>query len=123
MYGKRQGKKVIRILWAICVIPLIIGIILLTVSTETTEYSTDEYWVAQDYHHVYERYSGQIVNYIEDNETCKIDGDTIIVQKRGGGYLWGGIITGFFGLATLGCIWGSISTSNWWFEWQKKHNF
>lgn len=78
---KDEGKKVIRILWAVCVIPLIIGIILLIVSTETTEYSTDEYWVAQDYHHVYERYSGQIVNYIEDNETCKIDGDIIIVKK------------------------------------------
>ena len=79
--------------------------------------------IAQDYHHVYERYSCQIVNYIEDNETCKIDGDTIIVKKRGGGYLWGGIITGLFGLCTLGCILGSISTSDWWFEWQKKHNF
>ena len=95
--GKDEGKKVIRILWAVCVIPLITKIILLIVPTETTEYSTDEYWVAQDYHHVYERYSGQIVNYIEDNETCKIEGDTIIVKKRGSGYLWGGIITGFFG--------------------------
>lgn len=55
-----------------------------------------------------------------DKET---GGITIIVKKRGSGYLWGGIITGFFGLCTLGCIWGSISTSDWWFEWQKKHNF
>lgn len=118
-----KSKKIIRILWAVCVIPLIIGIILLITSTETTEYSTDEYWVAQDYHHVYERHSGKIVNYIEKNETCKIDGDKIIVKKRSGGYSWGIVITSFFGLCTAGCIWGAISTSDWWFEWQKRHNF
>lgn len=104
--GKDNSKKVIRILWAVCVIPLVIGIILLIASTETTEYSTDEYWVAQDYHHVYERYSGQIVDYIENNETCEIKGDTIIVKKRGGGYNWGCGLTVFFGLCAVGCIWG-----------------
>lgn len=116
-------EKVTKIFGAVCVIPLIVGIILIEVSTTTTEYSTDEYWVAQDYHHVYERYSGRIVDYIEDNETCKIDGDTIIVKKRGGGYRWGIGITVFFGLCTAGFIWDSISTSDWWLEWREKHKF
>lgn len=120
---KDKSKITIKILWAVCVIPLIIGIIILTLSVETTEYSTDEYWVAQDYHHVYERYSGKIVDYIEDNETCKIDGDKIIVKKKTNGYIWGGILTGLFGLCMAGCIWGSISTSDWWLEWRKEHNF
>ncbi len=118
-----KDKKILIIVDLICIIPLIIGIILLISSTKTTEYSTDEYWVAQDYHHVYERYSGKIVNYIEDDETCKIDGDTIIVKKRGAGYTWGTVLTGFFGLATIGCVVGGISTSDWWLEWQQKHNF
>ena len=32
------------------------------------EYSTDEYWVAKDYHHVYDKFSGEIVDYIEEDE-------------------------------------------------------
>lgn len=118
-----KSKKMMRILWAICVVPLVVGIILLFVSTKTTEYPTEEYWVAKDYHHVYEKYSGEIVDYIEGDETCEIKGDTIIVKKRDGGFVWGSVITGFFGLCTLGCLWGSISTSDWLYEWKKKHNF
>lgn len=45
-------------------------------------YPTEEYWVAKDYHHVYEKYLGEIVDYIEGNETCEIKGDTIIVKKE-----------------------------------------
>ena len=52
------------------------------------EYSTSEYWVAKDYHHVYETYSGRIVDVIEENETCKIDGDVIIVSSDACGK-WG----------------------------------
>lgn len=111
-----------KIFWATCVIPLIIGIILLITSTKTTEYSTDEYWVAQGYHHVYERSTGKIVDYIEDNESCKIDGDTIIVKKRSKGYSWGVVITLFFGMCTFGLVWSTISTSDWWIEWRNKRN-
>ncbi|MCH5163120.1 MAG: hypothetical protein J1G38_06500 [Clostridiales bacterium] len=103
-----NGKKVIRILWPICVIPLIIGIILLITQSETTSYSTDEYWVAQDYHHVYDRFSGEIVDYIEDDESCEIDGDKIIVTKRSAGFVVGGVLVGTFGLATAGLVWGII---------------
>ncbi len=117
---KQKSKKRGYIFWAICLIPLVIGIILLTVSVskETTEYSTDEYWVAQGYHHVFERYSGQIVDLIEDNESCKIDGDTIIVVKTeiksNSAYVWGIVLTTTFGLFTIGGIIGAISISDWW---------
>lgn len=109
-----KSKKVIRILWAVCIIPVLIGIIIVAVQTETTKYSTDEYWVAQGYHHVYERYSGEIVDYIEDDETCTIKGDEIIVKKQGKGCVVGWCLIAFFGLGVLGCIWGTVSTSDWW---------
>ena len=51
-------------------------------ATSKMQYSTAEYWVAKDYHHVYEKYSGEIVDYISDNETCSIKGDTITVTTR-----------------------------------------
>lgn len=110
---KDTGDRATKILWAVCVVPLVIGIILMIASTETTEYSTNTYWVAQGYHHVYERYSGEIVDYIESNETCKIKGDTIIVKKKGKGYAWGMGLVIFFGMATAGCIWGALSDIDW----------
>lgn len=118
-----KGKKVIIILWVVCVIPLIIGIILWMASIKTTEYSTDEYWVAQGYHHVYERYSGRIVDYIEDNETCEIDRGKIIVKEMGGGYKWGTTLTIIFGPCTIALIVETIRTSDWWDDWKERHNF
>ena len=104
-----------KILWAICVIPLIIGILMMECATTKSEYPTSEYWVAKDYHHVYEKYSGEIVDYISENESCSIDGNTITVTTRKEGLLVAGaMVTALFGMFTIGLIWGTISTSEWW---------
>ncbi len=65
----------------ISIVVCIVGIIVISSSNKIEKYSTEEYWVAKDYHHVYDKYSGEIVDYIEKNETCKIDGNTITVTK------------------------------------------
>lgn len=112
---KSKGETVIKILWAISVIPLIVGIIMINCATTKTEYSTSEYWVAKDYHHVYEKYSGEIVDLISENESCSINGDIITVTTRNQGlYGWGFGISVFFGMFTAGMIWGSIEHSDWW---------
>ena len=62
-------------------------------------YYTSEYWVAKDYHHVYYKYTGKIENYIEENETCEIKGDEIIVTaKKYPAYNVGRAITVIFGI-------------------------
>lgn len=115
MKNSNKGEKVIKILWAVCLIPLILGIIFMGEAKTKVEYSTDEYWVAKDYHHVYNIFSGEIVDYIEENESCKIDGDTIIVTTiKPGLYTTGVILAIFFGMCTLGLIFGAIGTSEWW---------
>lgn len=53
---------------------------------------------------MYERYSGRIVNYIEDNETCELRGDTIIVKEKGKCYSFGVVLIILFGMATLGLV-------------------
>ena len=79
------------------------------------EYSTDEYWVAKDYHHVYDKFSGEIVDYIEKDESCEIDGDTIIVTTtKRGLYDTGATLAILFGMGTLGLIWSAIEDSEWW---------
>jgi hypothetical protein len=79
------------------------------------EYSTDEYWVAKDYHHVYDKFSGEIVDYIEEDESCEIDGDTIIVTTtKHGLYATGATLAVLFGMGTLGLIWSVIEDSEWW---------
>ena len=109
-----KTDKSIKILWAVCLIPLIIGIIMMTSAISKTEYSTDEYWVAKDYHHVYDKYTGEIIDYIEEDEQCTIDGDTITVTTtKQGLYTWGCIITVLFGMGTIGLIWGAIENSDW----------
>ena len=71
--------------------------------------------MAKDYHHVYEKYSGEIVDYISDNETCSIKGDTITVTTRNETlYGWGLGITILFGMFTAGLVCGAIETSDWW---------
>ena len=82
------------------IIMLAIGLLLM--GKEVKTYSTSEYWVAKNYHHVYEQRSGKIVDYIEDSETCKIKNDEIIVTKRKAGIVGNafGIIITF----TSSCI-------------------
>lgn len=116
-----KDNKTIKILWAICLIPLFAGIIMISCSTSKIDYSTDEYWVAKDYHHVYEKYSGEIVDYISKNETCSIKGDTITVTTKNNTlYGWGVGITALFGMFTAGMIWGCIETSDWWYNFRDK---
>ena len=117
----KKGDKIVKILFAVCIIPLVVGIFL--IQTENTEYSTREYWVAQDHRHVYERYSGQIVNVIEENETCTIKGNKIVVKKRGGAYGFGMFLVVFFGMCTAGAVIGAIGTSDWWLEFKEKMNW
>lgn len=74
-------KKIVDILCIVSIVCLILGSIFIDVSTKTSVYPTSEYWVAKEYHHVYENYSGEIVDYIEENERCEIKGDEIIVKK------------------------------------------
>ena len=104
-----------KILWASCLIPLLAGLIMMWSATSKMQYSTAEYWVAKDYHHVYEKYSGEIVDCISDNETCSIKGDTITVTTRNETlYGWGLGITILFGMFTAGLVCGAIETSDWW---------
>ena len=108
-------KRSLRILSAICIIPLIVGIILLCYSKTEVEYPCSEYWVAKDFHHVYEKYNGQIVDYISENEKCEIKNDVIVVTTtKRGLYNWGSILTIFFGMATGGLIISLIGNTEWW---------
>ena len=109
-----EDKKIIKILWTICLVPLFIGIILWGCSISKITYSTSEYWVAKDYHHVYEKYTGEIVDYISENEECSIKGDEIIVKTINRAMLgWGIAITILFGMFTAGMIWGNLENSEW----------
>ena len=113
---EKKVKKVKTIIWWCLFIPFLIGVFMLTGSEETTTYSTSEYWVAKDYHHVYWKHNGQIANYIEDNESVKIDGDEIIVTEvtNETTFVIGGILTGFFGMTLIGYIFVLIGDSEWW---------
>ncbi|MBQ8726491.1 MAG: hypothetical protein IJY84_05295 [Clostridia bacterium] len=100
-----DDKKVIDIILIVCIVFTVIGGILMGLGETKTEYPTSEYWVAKDYAHVYENYSGRIADVIEDDETCEIKGDTIIVIKRNQ-VLWGiGLaIAAIFGMGVIGII-------------------
>lgn len=112
---EEEKNGCVRALWAVCLVPLLIGIILLSCASSRTEYSTDEYWVAKDYNHVYRKSSGQIVDNIEENEVCEIRGDVIVVtERRQPMYLIGGIITGLFSCLTGALIITEISYTEWW---------
>ena len=115
MDDSNKINKAIKILWAVCLIPLILGIIFMGEAQTKVEYSTDEYWVAKDYHHVYDKFSGEIVDYIEEDESCEIDGDTsIVTTTKNGLYSTGATLAILFGMGTLGLIWGAIEDSEWW---------
>ncbi len=89
-----EKDRLYKIAWLISIAVLIVGILLM--GKEVKTYSTDEYWVAKNYHHVYEQRTGEIVDYIEDDETCKIKSQEIVVtRKKTGilGYAFGIILT------------------------------
>lgn len=103
-----EGEKWYKIAWIITLIGLICGFLLMSEEVET--YPTNEYWVAKNYRHVYEQYSGEIVNYIEEDETCKIKGDVIVVKRKNAGvvgYTLGGLLAftaGCVGVALVLCV-------------------
>ena len=71
----------------ISIISLLIGICLL--NGDKIEYPTGQYWVANDYHHVYDASSGEIVDMITEDETCTIKDDMIIVRTKPKTYNFG----------------------------------
>ena len=94
---------------------VLVGMILIGESKSRTEYSTDEYWVAVEYHHVYEQYSGEIVDMITDGERCYFDDDLIIVETVDSTmYGWGVAIVLIFGTVFLPCFVEIIRESEWW---------
>ena len=93
-----------KIVWTILIMPFVIGLLLIACSEKAEKYSTDEYWVAQGYHHVYERSSGEIVNLIGKNEKCKIKGDTIVVFKYDEDVRIAGIVSTCIGVLPLGVL-------------------
>jgi len=94
---------------------MLVGIILIEESVTKTEYSTDEYWVAVEYHHVYEQYSGEIVDMITDGERCYLDGDLIIVETVNDTMNgWGLGVTLISGTVFLPCFVEIIRESQWW---------
>lgn len=98
-------SKEYKIAWILSIVALIIGLLL--ISKEVSTYSTDEYWVAKNYRHVYEQASGKIVDYIEDDETCKIKhGEIIVTRMRAGivGSAFGWILTLIAGSWIVGLI-------------------
>ena len=99
----KKKIKISSLIFWIFVLNFYVGMIL-TIN-EKTEYSTSEYWVAKDYHHVYEKHSGEIVDYIEEDENCKIVGDTITVSKRPVTFTLGCIISIISFFVIVGFLW------------------
>ena len=97
-----DNKNTEGIVFIVLLVATIFGGFLMSLGETKTEYSTGEYWVAKDYAHVYEKYSGEIADVIEEDEICEIKGDTIIVIQRNG-VLWG-IGLGIAALCGMGCI-------------------
>ncbi len=101
-----KGKIIKNIVWGAIVIVFFVGLILVGESKSRIEYPVGEYWVAKEYHHVYKTYSGEIVDYIEEDERCKIDGDTIIVTTTNEDlYTAGVVICVIFGFPLTAAIW------------------
>ena len=82
MYEESKKEKIIEnIIWVVITICFIAGLVMIAESKTKIVYSVGPYWVAKDYHHVYETYSGKVVDYIEENEECKMREDEIVVIK------------------------------------------
>ena len=112
---KKKIKISSLIFWIFWII-FFVGIIL--TNNEKTSYPTSEYWVAKDYHRVYEKHSGEIVDYIEKDENCKISGDLITVSKRPKTFTLGCIISIISSLVIIGYIWDWIEDK--YHEWKYK---
>ncbi len=87
-----------KIAWGVTILFAILGFFL--AEKQVSTYSTSEYWVAKNYRHVYEQYTGEIVDRIEENEKCEIKGDVIKVTKK----VRGELACTFGNLILLGCV-------------------
>ncbi len=114
MFYKTRSYK---ICWLVCIIFFLVGIFLM--DEDKKVYSTDEYWVASNYHHVYDKYTKKMVDVIEENETIKIKGDEIVVStKKCGsiGYVSGGFCVVFSGISMAYLVFIFFKE-----VWQEKH--
>lgn len=103
MYNTKVNKK-LNTIFTIFFILFIFFLCLADLVTKKTVYSTDSYWVAKDYHHVYDKYSGEIVDIISENEKCVIKGNDIVVINRNLPIYTLSIVMAVFSGLTVGTI-------------------
>ena len=102
MLSQTKGYK---IAWLIFGLLFILSLFLTEIEKEI--YPTNEYWVAKNYRHVYYQYTGEIVNTIEEDETCEIKGDEIIVERKAHGegwYAFGNVLAWVSGMFLAGLV-------------------
>ena len=108
-------NKVLNILLTVFILLTVVGIFIKGESQEERRYPTYDYWVAADYHHVYDKSNGRIEDYISDNETIKIEGDEIIVTERLNDFYYvGEVMTWLFGFCAVTILFVMITNSEWW---------
>ena len=102
--------------WAlICFIPLIIGLVMLALSTTEREYPTSKYYLSSDETRVCDKQYHQTVDYISDNETCFYNDEAITVRtEKDGLFFCGMFITVLFGMCSIGWIAGFIQDTKLW---------
>ena len=99
----------------ICFIPLIIGLVMLALSTTEREYPTSKYYLSSDETRVCDKQYHQTVDYISDNETCFYNDEAITVRtEKDGLFFCGTFITVLFGMFSVGLIWCFIEESKLW---------
>ena len=117
---EKVKKIIVGILKTIFILGLFTGVILIEESKTRTEYSTSTYWVAKDYHHVYDKYTGRIEDMIGENETCEIKGDVITVtHTEKGMHAAGVVLLSVFGV--IDGIWLYFFLSDLYYEHSRKH--
>ena len=111
----KKINKVLDTLLIVFILLTAVGIIIKGESQKERRYPTYDYWVAADYHHVYDKSSGQIEDYISDNETIKIKGDEIIVTERVSDFYYvGEVMAWLFGFCAVTILFAMITNSEWW---------
>ena len=90
---------------AFCFIPLIIGLVMLALSTTEREYPTSKYYLSSDETRVCDKQYHRTVDYISDNETCFYSDEAITVRtERDGLFFCGMFIAVLFGMCSIGWI-------------------
>ena len=119
-YRSKAQKIAVGIMKAVFILGLFVGLLLVDEAKIKTEYPTSNYWVAKDYHHVYDKYTGRIEDMIGENETCEIKGDVIIVTyTKKGMHTAGVVLLVVFGI--IDGIWLYFFLSDLYYEHSRKH--